>query len=62
MLKSLSMGVMGRYEDYQSFGSKTVWKFNTNWHVNEAIALRGTIRPALHAPCPGHDTDHVVTP
>ncbi len=61
VLKNLSMGVMGRYENYQSFGSKTVWKFNTIWHVNDAIALRGTVGTGFHAPSPGQSNVQVVT-
>ncbi len=61
VLHNLSMGVMGRYESYDSFGSKTVWKFNTIWHVNEVLALRGTIGTGFHAPSPGQSNVQVVT-
>ncbi len=61
VLHNLSMGVMGRYESYDSFGSKTVWKFNTIWHVNDMIALRGTIGTGFHAPSPGQSNVQVVT-
>jgi iron complex outermembrane receptor protein len=61
VLHNLSMGVMGRYESYQSFGSKTVWKFNTIWHVNDMVALRGTIGTGFHAPSPGQSNVQVVT-
>ena len=45
--KNLSMGVMARYESYDSFGSKTVWKFNTIWHVTDMVALRAHDRHRL---------------
>jgi iron complex outermembrane recepter protein len=61
VVKSLSMGVMARYEDYQSFGSKTVWKFNTIWHVNDMLALRATLGTGFHAPSPGQSNVQVVT-
>ncbi len=61
VVKNLSMGVMARYESYDSFGSKTVWKFNTIWHVNEMLALRGTIGTGFHAPSPGQSNVQVVT-
>ena len=61
VLHNLSMGVMGRYESYDSFGSKTVWKFNTIWHVNDTVALRGTIGTGFHAPSPGQSNVQVVT-
>jgi len=61
VLHNLSMGVMARYESYDSFGSKTVWKFNTIWHVNDMVALRGTIGTGFHAPSPGQSNVQVVT-
>ena len=61
VLHNLSMGVMARYESYDSFGSKTVWKFNTIWHVNDTIGLRGTIGTGFHAPSPGQSNVQVVT-
>ena len=61
VLHNLSMGVMARYESYDSFGSKTVWKFNTIWHVNDTIALRGTVGTGFHAPSPGQSNVQVVT-
>ena len=61
VVKNLSMGAMARYEDYQSFGSKTVWKFNVIWHVIDAVALRGTIGTGFHAPSPGQNNVQVLT-
>jgi len=61
VVKTLSMGVMARYESYDSFGSKTVWKFNTIWHVNDAFALRATLGTGFHAPSPGQSNVQVVT-
>jgi iron complex outermembrane receptor protein len=61
VVKNLSMGAMARYENYESFGSKTVWKFNTIWHVNDALALRGTLGTGFHAPSPGQDNVQNLT-
>lgn len=61
VVKSLSMGVMARYESYDSFGSKTVWKFNTIWHATDAVALRATLGTGFHAPSPGQSNVQVVT-
>ena len=61
VVKNLSMGVMARYENYESFGSKTVWKFNTIWHVNDTVALRATLGTGFHAPSPGQSNVQVVT-
>jgi iron complex outermembrane recepter protein len=61
VVKNLSMGAMARYENYQSFGSKTVWKFNTIWHVNDMVALRATLGTGFHAPSPGQSNVQVVT-
>ena len=49
----LTLGVAGRYEDYTSFGSTTLGKFQIRFKVNDALALRGTVSSGFHAPTPG---------
>lgn len=61
VLKSLSVGVAGRYESYSSFGSKTVGKFNIIWHANDVLALRATVGSGFHAPSPGQNNTQVLT-
>lgn len=61
VLKQLSMGVAARYESYNSFGSATVGKFNTIWHVSDTVALRATVGTGFHAPSPGQNNTQVLT-
>ncbi len=61
LTKSLSMGVAARFEDYDSFGSETVGKLNAIWHLNDAVALRGTIGTGFHAPSPGQNNTQTLT-
>ncbi len=49
----LTLGVAGRFEDYESFGSKTVGKFQARFAINDAVALRATASTGFHAPSPG---------
>lgn len=61
VLKQLSMGVAGRYESYDSFGSATVGKLNAIWHLNDQVALRATVGTGFHAPSPGQNNVQVLT-
>jgi len=49
----LTLGVAGRYENYPTFGSTTLGKFQARFKVNDALALRGTVSTGFHAPTPG---------
>jgi iron complex outermembrane recepter protein len=49
----LTLGIAGRIEDYESFGSKTVGKFQARFEVNDSVALRATASTGFHAPSPG---------
>src|SRR3546814_16954801 len=42
-----------RFEDYQSFGRKTVWKAATRYKVTDWLALRGSLGPGFRAPTAG---------
>jgi iron complex outermembrane receptor protein len=53
VLKNLTLGLAGRQEHYESFGSTTLGKFSVRWKIIDAIALRGTISTGFHAPTPG---------
>lgn len=61
LTKALSIGVAGRYEHYDSFGSAYVGKFNALFHVTDSFALRGTIGTGFHAPSPGQNNVEVLT-
>ena len=53
VLKNLTLGVAGRFEDYQSFGNTTLGKFQARFKVTDWLALRGTVSNGFHAPTPG---------
>ncbi|HTI31665.1 MAG TPA: TonB-dependent receptor [Sphingomonas sp.] len=59
--KALSLGVTGRYEHYDSFGSAWVGKFNALWKVTDFLSLRGTVGNGFHAPSPGQNNTQIVT-
>ncbi|HEX8842782.1 MAG TPA: TonB-dependent receptor [Sphingomicrobium sp.] len=58
---ALSMGVAGRYENYQSFGGSFVYKVNALYKISPAISARGTIGTGFHAPSPGQSHDAILT-
>ena len=51
--KQLTLGVAGRYEDYASFGSTTLGKFQARLKATDWLSLRGTASTGFHAPTPG---------
>jgi iron complex outermembrane recepter protein len=53
VFKNLTLGLAGRQEHYDSFGSTTLGKFSARWKIIDALALRGTISTGFHAPTPG---------
>ncbi|QPC98889.1 MULTISPECIES: TonB-dependent receptor plug domain-containing protein [Qipengyuania] len=57
----LSMGIAGRYEDYENFGSATVGKINALLEVTDAVSLRATAGTGFHAPSPGQNNVQVLT-
>ncbi len=61
VVKSLSVGLAGRYESYDTFGSATVGKLNAIWHLDESVALRATLGSGFHAPSPGQNNTQVLT-
>lgn len=59
--KALTLGAAGRYEHYDSFGGRFVYKFNGIYHVTDTFALRGTVGSGFHAPTPGQNNTQVLT-
>ena len=53
VLPRLTLGIAGRFEDYSTFGSKTVGKVQARFEINDAVALRATASTGFHAPSPG---------
>jgi iron complex outermembrane receptor protein len=56
-----SMGVAGRYEHYENFGSATVGKINARLELTDSFALRATAGTGFHAPSPGQNNVQVLT-
>jgi iron complex outermembrane receptor protein len=60
-VKDLSLGFTGRYESYQTFGSKSVGKVNALWKTTDTVSLRATMGTGFHAPSPGQNDAQVLT-
>ncbi len=57
----LSAGVAVRFEDYDSFGSETVYKLNGIFRVTDSFSVRATMGTGFHAPSPGQNNVQVLT-
>jgi iron complex outermembrane receptor protein len=57
----LSGGIAGRYEDYESFGSATVYKLNGIYKLTDSFSVRATLGSGFHAPSPGQNNVQVLT-
>lgn len=53
VLKDLTLGIAGRYENYASFGGTTLGKFQARFKATDWLAIRGTASTGFHAPTPG---------
>jgi iron complex outermembrane receptor protein len=51
--KWLTLGLAGRYEDYASFGSTTLGKFQARLKATDWLSFRATASTGFHAPTPG---------
>ena len=56
-----TVGIAGRYEDYNTFGSTTVGKINARYEFVPGFALRGTVGTGFHAPSPGQQHNSTLT-
>lgn len=59
--EALSMGVAGRYEDYNTFGGSFVWKVNGIFKATPQVSLRATVGTGFHAPSPGQAHNAILT-
>jgi iron complex outermembrane recepter protein len=59
--EALSIGLAGRYENYNTFGGTFVGKANARYEVSDAFAIRGTIGTGFHAPSPGQSNVEILT-
>jgi iron complex outermembrane recepter protein len=58
---AFTVGVAGRYEDYDTFGDTLVGKVNALYRVSEMFSLRGTVGTGFHAPSPGQSNTEILT-
>ena len=61
LTEALSVGVAGRYENYNTFGSAFVGKFNALYKISDAFSIRGTVGTGFHAPSPGQSNVEILT-
>ena len=53
VLRWLTLGLAGRYEDYSTFGNTTLGKFQARLKATDWLAFRATASTGFHAPTPG---------
>jgi iron complex outermembrane receptor protein len=58
---ALTIGLAGRYENYNTFGGVFVGKANALFRLSDAVSLRATVGTGFHAPSPGQNNTQVVT-
>lgn len=56
-----TVGVAGRYEDYNTFGDTLVGKVNSLYRVSDMFSVRGTVGTGFHAPSPGQSNTEILT-
>lgn len=49
-IQELSLNVQGRYFDYSTFGSDSVYKLGFNWTMTDDIRVRGTLGTSFRIP------------
>ncbi len=61
LTQKLSLGVAGRYENYEISGDSTVFKVSGLYKLTDALSLRSTVGTGFHAPSPGQSHDSILT-
>jgi iron complex outermembrane recepter protein len=59
--EALTVGLAGRYENYNTFGGIVVGKANALYRISDAVSLRATVGTGFHAPSPGQNNTQIVT-
>jgi len=59
--EALSVGVTGRYEDYDTFGDTVVGKVNAIYRISDMFSVRATVGTGFHAPSPGQSATEILT-
>lgn len=58
---SFDIGIAGRYDYFNDFGSTVNGKISARWAINEVIAVRGTASTGFRAPTPGQQFTQNLT-
>lgn len=61
VLRWLTVGIAGRYENYSSFGSTTLGKIQARAQATDWLAFRATASTGFHAPTPGQSNVETVS-
>ena len=61
VIKNLTIGLAGRYEDHEEVGDTLNGKASARWQLLEAIALRGSVSSGFRAPTVGQANVRNVT-
>jgi len=61
IVEALSVGIAGRYENYNTFGGAFVYKANAIYKFSDAFSIRGTAGSGFHAPSPGQSYTQILT-
>ncbi|TLY86247.1 MAG: TonB-dependent receptor [Gammaproteobacteria bacterium] len=61
VLRWLTLGLAGRYEDYSSFGSTTLGKLQARAKATDWLAFRATASTGFHAPTPGQSNVETIS-
>lgn len=61
ILENWTVGIAGRYEHYNTFGSAKVGKINTRYEFIPGYAIRATVGTGFHAPSPGQQHNSTLT-
>ncbi|HEU0045224.1 TonB-dependent receptor plug domain-containing protein [Sphingomonas sp.] len=61
IVPDFSAGIAGRFEDYETFGSTWVGKFNAIYRATDVTSLRFTVGTGFHAPSPGQNNTQILT-
>ncbi len=48
--EQLDLNIQGRYSDYNTFGSETVWRAGLNWQITQDVRVRATMSTAYRSP------------
>lgn len=59
--EAFTVGVAGRYEDYDTFGDTFVGKVNGLYEFSDMFSVRGTVGTGFHAPSPGQSNTEILT-